>query len=342
MIKIAPLIEALYSNKLYRLVNIPLSLLTGLVPVSIAEVLLYGILIFVLYKFICIMKNIIKAPKDYLKLKYLYISIKKTLYLVVALYFFFIMLWGLNYYRLPFSTVLGVNIVEYSISDLEELCTKMVSESNKLREKLDEDINGVMTIKEGKMWVLKNAQLGYDIISDNYKTLSGSFGIPKPIMLSSLMSYTGITGIYFPFTGEANINMNVPYASLPSTVSHEMAHQRGYAREDEANFIAYLACINNPNIEFQYSGTLLALVYSINALHKEDPTSYEKLKASFHDGLSRDLAYISDFWKQYEGKAEKVATDINNAYLKANNQKDGVKSYGRMVDLLIAYSKANR
>ena len=199
-----------------------------------------------------------------------------------------------------------------------------------------------MTIPKGKKWLLENAHIGFNNLSSIYNTLSGEYGKPKPVMLSELMCYTGISGIYFPFTAEANININVPYPSLPSTITHEMAHQRGYAKEDEANFIAYLASISNPYVEFKYSGTLLALIHSINALYKEDMESFEKLKSNFSQGLSRDLDYINSFWEKYEGPIEKASTELNNAYLRANNQKDGVKSYGRVVDLLIAFYKTNQ
>ena len=140
---------------------------------------------------------------------------------------------------------------------------------------------------------------------------------------------------------EANINICAPAPSLPSIVAHEMAHQRGYARENEANFISFLACVYNPYTEFKYSGFLLALTYSMNALRKEDLISYKNLITLYSDGLSRDITYINKFWKRYEGPIEKFSTDVNNAYLKANNQKDGIKSYGKMVDLLIAYYMEN-
>ena len=36
------------------------------------------------------------------------------------------------------------------------------------------------------------------------------------------------------------------------------------------------------------------------------------------------------------GEAAEVHEQLNDAYLKANGQTEGVRSYGRMVDLLIA------
>ncbi len=342
MLSLPVVIESLYSTRIYKYLNSPLSLLTGLFPISVAEILVYVFLILTFYKLILFIKDIYLSSKDYLNRKYLIKAAKKLLLVIIAIFFSFQIIWGLNYYRLPFSHVLKVDITKYSKLDLEELCLFLIEEANEYRESIIENNKGIMTLGKGKKWVLDNAYLGYDVLSDSYNTLSGKYGKPKPILLSNFMCYTGIVGIYFPFTGEANVNIKTPEPSLPNTVAHEMAHQRGYAREDEANFISYLACIHNPNIEFKYSGSLLALTYSINALHKEDEKCAENLKKNFSEGLVRDLIYIDNFWGNYEGPVEKITNNINDTYLKANSQKDGIKSYGRMVDLLIAYYKKNK
>lgn len=338
MFRIIPeIIESFYSMRIYKFVNMPLSILTGLFPFSMAEIGIYLILLFFFYKTSIFIKNLIQGKVVFKSYKPLLQGIKKILLFVCVIYFSFLSLWGFNYYRMPFSETADIKVNQYSKDDLEELCLYLTKQANALRNNVNENSLGVMTILQGKKWVLGNAHLGFDKISTNYNALSGRYGKPKPVILSELMCYTGIAGIYFPFTGEANVNINVPYPNLPSTVTHEMAHQRGYAKEDEANFIAYIASISNPYIEFQYSGTLLALTYSINSLYKEDIESFEKIENNFSEGLLRDLNYINSFWRKYEGPIEKASTDINNAYLKANNQKEGIKSYGKMVDLLIAF-----
>jgi hypothetical protein len=115
-----------------------------------------------------------------------------------------------------------------------------------------------------------------------------------------------------------------------------MAHQRGFAREDEANFIGYLVCKAHKDVDFQYSGYLLATIYSMNALYKYDIDSYNELTAKYNEGVRRDLQNNSEFWKQFEGPIEEMQEKINDSYLKSNKQADGIYSYGRMVDLLLA------
>ena len=130
--------------------------------------------------------------------------------------------------------------------------------------------------------------------------------------------------------------MAEPDSFLPFTTAHEMAHQRGFAKEDEANYIAYIACINHPDINFQYSGTLAALSYSFNALRKSDTQKYKELILTCSNGVLNDFKYNQDFWKEYSGPIEKIDDKINDTYLKSQNQQSGTKSYGAMVDLLLA------
>jgi hypothetical protein len=216
------------------------------------------------------------------------------------------------------------------------MCENLIQKTNDLRAKVTEDTQGVMILPKGKSEALRRSYKGYVQASTVYSQLGGSFGNPKPVLLSELMSYTGITGVYFPFTAEANVNMKNNYSMLPSTISHEMAHQRGFAREDEANFIAYLTCKAHPDSDFQYSGYLLASIHSMNALYNYDRESFTSLSTKYSDGVRRDMNDINKFWKKYEGPVEKISNSINDAYLKANMQNDGVYSYGRMVDLLLA------
>ncbi len=97
----------------------------------------------------------------------------------------------------------------------------------------------------------------------------------------------------------------------------------------------------HPDVDFQYSGTLLALIHSTNALYLQDQTAFKEVRSKYSDGLNRDLQALNNYWKQYEGPVSDVSNKINDTYLKANNQSEGVQSYGRMVDLLLAEYRKN-
>jgi hypothetical protein len=237
---------------------------------------------------------------------------------------------------MPFADIAGLEVKPASAAELKNVCKALIDRANGLRSSVNTDGAGNMNIPGNSLDVLKSCYKGYEVIVYRYPELAGSYGDPKPILLSKLMNYTGICGVYFPFTGEANVNVSVPDSILPSTAAHEMAHQRGFSREDEANYISYLACTAHPDVNFKYSGVLLALTNSMNALYRIDPSSFISLSENYSEGIRHDLAEINEFWEQYEGPVERTSDKINDKYLKANNQKDGVESYGRMVDLLIA------
>ncbi|WIF94897.1 DUF3810 domain-containing protein [Caminicella sporogenes] len=331
------LVEILYSNFIYKFIGQVLSIITSFIPFSLAEFLVISIF---LYTLIYLINTITKIIKKSIKFQTaILLILKNFLAFTVIIYFFFIFLWGLNYYRLPFSQIVNLNTSPASIDELENLCKNLIQHGNQLRNYIKEDSVGIMTISGGYKSVFKRADLGYQNIGQTIKIFNGKYGKPKKILFSNFLSYAGISGIYFPFTSETNINILQPHSMLPSTVCHEMAHQRGFAREDEANYIAYLVCIKHPDIDFQYSGILLAIIHSMNALYMHDKKKYFELEKLYCDGMKRDLCAIRNFWISHEGPIEKISNKINDTYLKLNHQKEGVYSYGKMVDLLIAEYK---
>ncbi|QXM06174.1 DUF3810 domain-containing protein [Crassaminicella indica] len=331
------LIETVYANIIYKQIMQILSSITGIFPFSLAEFLVISLIFFFIKMFIqtilCFIKN--KNQRKFTILN----CIGNMIVFVSIIYFVFIMIWGFNYCRLPFSKIANLEIKPSTVQELEILCNHLIEKANDLRSQVIENKDGIMMLPKGSSDVFLRASKGYEKAANIYPELGRKYGRPKRITFSHLMSYTGIAGIYCPFTGEANVNTAISDSSIPSTACHEMAHQRGFSREDEANYIAYLTCSMHPDKDFQYSGTLLALIHSMNALYKVDLKKYKKLQEKYSEGLKRDLSYLRSFWQQYKGPIERTSTRLNNAYLKANHQKDGVHSYGRMVDLLLAENR---
>ena len=231
------------------------------------------------------------------------------------------------------KSISGIDKTKEDLANLYEFLIENANETRKLVKSSD----GVMKANTDYKGIINRAYLGYENILDLLPNLSGNYSNAKYVMSSKLMCYTGITGIYFPFTGEANVNVAIPDIYIPSTTLHEMAHQRGYASEDEANFIAYLASINHPDIDFKYSGYILALNHTANALYSTDYNAYVALSKNISEDVLFDLRNNREFWKRYEGKIDNISNEINNTYLKANGVSEGVKSYGKMVDLLLVY-----
>ncbi|MGL6105971.1 DUF3810 domain-containing protein [Romboutsia sp.] len=343
--KFPNLVDKYYSTYINKVTISILSKVTEIFPFSLYEVCMYLIVFSTIIFLIYIIKTILTDKKSFKKL--IVNSSLNILSILSILYFLFILLWGLNYNRTPLQTVLlsnynssynkNISLPRHNTEDLKKLYQFLISKSNETRNLVSEDSNGVMKSNTDYKGIISRAQTGYNNISTILPQVKGDYAKPKYVLSSNLMCYTGILGIYFPFTGEANVNVAVPDVYISSTVLHEMAHQRGFGSEDEANFIGYLASINHPDIDFQYSGYILALKHTARALASVDYDSYLNLSENISSQVSHDLKYNSEFWKKYEGKIEEVSDKFNDSYLKSNGVKEGTASYGKIVDLLLTY-----
>ncbi len=160
---------------------------------------------------------------------------------------------------------------------------------------------------------------------------------PKRAFYSRLMSWFNYTGFYFPFTGEANINTDPPGALIPATIAHEMAHQRGIASEQEANFVAVLACTESGSDAYAYSGWLFGFIHLGTALYRWDPEAYWEIAAGLPEEVRADLRANDAYWAQFETKAAEVSSAVYDTMLRSYGQSLGVRSYGAVVDLLLAW-----
>jgi len=183
----------------------------------------------------------------------------------------------------------------------------------------------------------------YELIEASYEqgpllseASQGHFGRPKPFYFSGIMSRLGLSGFYMPFTGEPNFNAAQPDFDLPYVIAHEKAHQRGFAREDEANFLAFIVCINSIDPFVRYSGYLNA-INVVGAFVSTDPDYYRGLFARICDGPRNDLRARAAFWARQKGPARAIADRVNNSYLKANGVESGTQNYSEDVALVVAY-----
>ena len=259
-----------------------------------------------------------------------------------TMYLAFLLLWGLNYQRQPFGVSAKLDVRPSSPDELAALGTVLVDEANQARAGLAEDGAGVMRLADGRRSALMRTEAGFRPAASLHPVLAGCPSRPKPLFTSTVFSWLGVTGIYFPFTGEPNVNMTLPDPELPFAAAHEIAHQRGFAREDEANYLGYLACRLHPDPDFRYSGRLAASVYAVNALAALDRKAGERLEARRSPGVRRDLAALVAWAERYRGLAERVSQRVNDAYLRSQGEAQGVRSYGRVVDLLLAERRAQR
>ena len=241
---------------------------------------------------------------------------------------------GINYHRRSFSAEEGIVTYRYTVQDLKDVCLWLTEEVNSLSGEVDRDSGGAMAVesREGEGAVEAMQEL-----AEKFPSLEGYYPRPKKLIVSEILSYQGLTGIYSPFTVEANFNGDMTAYNIPFTACHELSHLRGFMQEEEANFIAFLACTGSERTDFQYSGYLSGWVYCMNALYRADQESWREVRPLLAEDVEPDLEANGAFWDAYEGRISETADRINDTYLKVNGQADGVRSYGRMADLIVAY-----
>lgn len=280
-------------------------------PFSVGELGLYGLLIFFVG---LIIVSIVK--KKILK------GLSILLLVSSILVFSFTIGCGINYQHTGFAKMNHFDVKPRETETLVELFNYLIDELNK---------------RESEVFSVDDIRSAMSGLGEEYGCLSGYYPVPKALSVPYILEIQQVEGIYSPFTFEANYNGNLPDADLPVVMCHELAHLKGFMKEEEANFIAYLACVNSHHKGLQYSGYLLAYKYVANALAKVDYESYLELRSKLNETVVQDLNRYYEYWRQFDGPVSEFQDHMNDVYLKSNGQSAGVESYGMMVDLLLAY-----
>ncbi len=255
-----------------------------------------------------------------------------------VIYFAFVITMGLNYYRVPAAQYLSLQVRSYSVEELKDTTAWLAEQASLERKNLPEDENGVFALEGDFSEIAAEAQSCFNKISDTYEDIGRTFARNKPMVFSPLMSRLLTMGVYFPITMESNINTQISDHTLPSTMCHELSHTRGYMREEEANFLSFLACMQSERADFRYSGYMLAFTYALSELAQVDEAAAIEVAQSVYSGVVRDDVSDQQYWDQFrETTLAQTGGEIYDAYLQSNNQPQGMKSYGEMLDLVIAW-----
>lgn len=310
-----------YAHHIYPVLVGMIGRISGIFPISLVELGIYLLIIGIL---IYIIKNY-RKPLN---------IISRIFCICAALLFSYTVNCGINYFALPFSAYAGIQTELYTKEELRELCQYLV-------EQVNANVSEAHYIENKQEWKQEGVR-AMKQVGEEFSCLNGFYPMPKELVIDYMLSVQQLCGVYSPFTIEANFNGDMPDYNVPHTICHELSHLKGFMREDEANFIGYLACIASENLAFRYSGYLTGWVYAGNALAKADVESFIELRSQLDARAIEDMEENNAFWDQYEGEIAEAANQVNDTYLKINQQEDGVKSYGRMVDLMLAYRKIRR
>ena len=303
-----------YSVNIYSVITGTIGRLTGAVPFSVAEAV------------VCILPLIIIA--DFVRCrKRLRTAFIHILLIASVLFFLYAANCGINYHRNTFVDQEALSNAKFTEDQLADFCEYIVDRLNEC---------GSSSEYPQDKELATAARLSMNQLSENYPSLRGYYPAPKQLtLLSRAFSSMGVSGIYSPFTVEANINGEMPGMEKPFTSCHELSHLRGYMNEGEANYIGWLACIGSDDPLFNRSGWLIAWMHAGGALRSVDPERYERLSESLPSYAVSEIEENNLFWSSHETKASEVQDRVNDAYLKANDQKDGIQSYGMLTTLML-------
>ena len=257
-----------------------------------------------------------------------------------VLAFAFVGLWGLNHFNVPLGQRLGLQTGSCSRQELFDASVYYAQQAGSLADRMPRNVEGC-TVCAPFETLAAGADTGYEKLAEEYPFFGGGAHTVKKLLAGGLFSKMGSTGVYICFTAEPCVNPDTYPVWLPFTMCHELAHGKSIAAEDEANFCAYLACMQSDDVQFRYSGAIAALTYCGNALHQADPAAWEQLWEQVHPGVVRDLSAADAHYAQYEGRVQDAAQQVNDLYLRAFEE-TGVQSYGEAAELLVAWYLQNR
>lgn len=324
-------IEKVYSRGIYPVISKILTSIANVFPFSIGEII-FAVL--VLTGLIVLVKMLLLLLKKRVG-DTLHLLMLLVLSIVLVLSFFDVA-WLLNNYRPDFENLAHLQVESPNKEDLVKTFRVLVLQANNLREGLsesDEQIPNGLTVKE----ILRTAYKGYGPLSLQYDFFRSDPVMVKGLLSSPIQTMSGYTGVYLFFAGEPAVNIKAPIFTIPHTACHEIAHQQGFAQEEAANYIGFLACKKNPSTFFQYSGYLAAVSYVGSALYLVDQDAYFDVTKLYSPKVRGDMRVDQEFWDKHEkGTPSKVVDELNDSYLKSYNQEEGIQSYGKFVDLLIA------
>lgn len=307
-------------------------LCAGLGRAALAEILIWAFVLLIAGLVIYRLWGLFRPGKGLRSLYALAMTLASAALLVYSGYS---LLWGSYYYADDFAAEGGFEQREISVDELETVTRYFADLLNRYGEQVDRDAEGFCVVDKAD--IIARSEYIYENTEQLHPSLAGPDLPVKGIVSSRLLSYMDFTGFFFPFTGEACVNTDFPASLFPSTVAHELAHQRSVAREQDANFAAVLSCMESGDTDYGYSGCLLAYTYLGNALYEAAYSRWEKVYESLSSSVLLDMALNRAYWNQFETPVQTVSNSFHEGLLQSYDQELGLKSYGACVDMLVCY-----
>lgn len=324
-------VEENYSLEIYPKISRFLRTVFGVFPFSVGDIL-----------YLLLAINIVAFIFKFKKNKDSFIEIiRKVISLASVVYFAFHILWGLNYYRQPLHKVLHIEDA-YNTDQLEQVTLKLLHKSNALHKQIEANDSIAVKIPYTTTQIFNKTAAAYSQLSHTFPKLEYTPKSIKKSMLSVPLTYMGFGGYLNPFTNEAQVNRLLVPFKLFTTSCHEEAHQLGFAKENEANFIGVMACMSSEDVYFNYSGYAFALRYCLHELYLRDYQKYICIKEQINKGILKNYDENRQFWLAYENPLEPFFKVFYGSFLKVNNQSKGIESYNYVVALFVNFLNSEK
>lgn len=325
-------VERYYSTGVYLLLSRLQRILFGWLPFSFGDVLYLAVLIWLVVALVRAIRSFVRREAGR---AWFFSFVRRTLLVCLWVYVLFNGLWGLNYDRQGIAYQLKLRVHPYSTLELEQLTSTLAVRLNQLdsaarRERAALD-------RSGRLFA--GAVIAYDSLVAKDKRLAYSFPSVKSSLFSYIGLYLGYGGYYNPFTGEAQVNTRQLPFTQPYTTCHEMGHQLGYARENEANFAGYLSAHSSPDPAFRYSAYFDLWMYATGEMYSRDSGFVKMLVRQLHPGIRQDFRELRAFSRRYANPMETRLWKLYGGYLRANRQPKGMVTYTEVTAWLIAYAE---
>jgi hypothetical protein len=307
-------VEHWYSQGLYPAIQSYVTPATNRVPVALLDVTAAVLLIWGTWR-------LVRALRASDRLRALAKAAGGLLTFACASYLLFLVLWGLNYQRVPLREKLELDESRVTQDAAVQFATAAVSRINALYPQAHMTPPPGRTLEEA----FARAQIGLGA------SRPAVAGIPKRSVLEAYFRSAAIDGMTDPFFLEIIVNPEVLPIEQPFVLAHEWAHLAGYADESEANLVAWLTCLGGDALA-EYSGWMAMFGQVVSDMPRE---SRRQVFRPLAPGPRADFDAIAARWTRSRPVVRNVARDTYDIFLRANRVEAGIESYDQVVRLIL-------
>lgn len=327
------LIEQLYSRGIFLVIRWMIDYLLGWFPLP----LLY---LFLIILFLLLLRQIWVWARTHMTWQKRFISgIGGGLSFLGGAVFFFLILWGFNYGRVPVEEQLGLEPKPLSMEDLKEELKLETEYIVNLRSQIPHVTDSAITADFLPVNLERQLRLNLEIRLRRYHfptvgRVRAFYLYPKGIFLRFSSA-----GLYFPWTGEGQVDAGLHPLQIPYVMAHELSHGYGFGDEGTCTFWGYLACINSDNPIIAYAGHLGYWRELAADFRHYAPEQYPAFRQSLPIGIQKDLDAINEALLKYPDFMPRMRYIAYDAYLKTQGIQEGMLNYDRVTMLVSAWRK---